>query len=271
MNRDMENLFQEMENCTVHTAETSWDYYEMAEDAETEEEALKFARKALELDPDNIDAIVMVAEMETEHPHEMLKKYEELIEYGKEIMERKGYMEGDLIGEYWMIIETRPFMRLYNSYLELLTACGMMRKAADIGKEMIRYNENDNLGIRYTLMHIYSYLEDEESMIKLHQKYDGYEETQMLLPLSVLYYKLADFDKAEDYLKRLAKANKDTGRFMRAVLNDSMDKYASRMNPDGYRPFTIEELMHEMYDYLFLFASSTSYFDWAVQTLRKKK
>ena len=145
MNRDMENLFQEMENCTVHTAETSWDYYEMAEDAETEEEALKFARKALELDPDKIDAKVMVAEMETEHPHEMLKKYEELIEYGKEIMERKGYMEGDLIGEYWMIIETRPFMRLYNSYLELLTACGMMRKAADIGKEMIRYNENDNL------------------------------------------------------------------------------------------------------------------------------
>ena len=65
-------------------------------------------------------------------------------------------------------------------------------------------------------MHIYAFLEREESALELHNKYDSYEETQMLLPLSVLYFKRGDFDKAEDYLKQLCAANKDTKKFFRA-------------------------------------------------------
>ncbi|MDD3339823.1 MAG: hypothetical protein PHS82_13325, partial [Lachnospiraceae bacterium] len=255
---------------TEKTAETSDDFYELAENAETKAQALKFAKKALLLDPDNIDAKVMVTEITTEHPYEMVGKYQALIAYAKEVMDRKGYLNEETIGDYWGITETRPFIRLYSNYLNLLIECGMMRQAARIGEEIIKYNEGDNLGIRFMLMHIYAYLEDEKGMLELHHKYDKHEETQMLLPISIAYFKMAEFGKAEEYLRRLAKVNKDTGRFMRAFLNDTLDKYISRMNAMGYRPFSIEELLVELHENSYLFETAPCYFDWAVQMLKKK-
>ena len=74
-------------------------------------------------------------------------------------------------------------------------------------------------------MHLYAYMEDEMHALALHKQFDSYEETQMLLPLAVLYYKLNQFDKAEDYIKRLAKANKDTKKFLRAAARDQLDDY----------------------------------------------
>ena len=71
----------------------------------------------------------------------------------------------------------------------------------------------------------------------------AYEETQMLLPLAILYYKQNQFDKAKDYLNRLAKVNRDTKKFMR--LEAKHDGYSLRMEQGmyGYRPGTIEELV----------------------------
>ena len=256
---------------TEKTARTSDDYYELAEMAEDNAQALKYAKKAVRLDPDNIDAKVMVAEITIADPVDMLKKYEELMTQGRELMDKKGFAKEECIGDYWQIIETRPFMRLCNNYMELLIDCGMMRKAIAEGQEMIRLNESDNIGIRYVLAHLYAYLEDEQGALALHEQYEKSEETQMLLPLSVLYYKLGKFDKAEEYLLALAKINKDTKKFVRGVVNDSLDKYISQMNQMGYQPFSIEEFMIEMMENTFLFEAASSYFYWAEKILKKKK
>ena len=255
---------------TEETAETTDDYLELAENANSKAQALKFAKKAVQLDQDNLDAKKMVEEITTEHPYEMVGKYQKLIEYGKTVMDKKGYMNEDSIGDYWGISETRPFIRLYSSYLDLLVNCGMMRMATTVGEEIIRYNTNDNLGIRYILMHVYAYLEDEKSMLALYKKYDEHDESQMLLPISIIYYKLGDFEKAAEYLRRLTKTNKDTGRFIRAFVNDTLDKYASRMNPMGYQPFTIEEFLVELHEHTYLFEVVPCYFDWAAQVIKKK-
>lgn len=255
---------------TEETAETTDDYLELAQNANSKEQALKFAKKAVQLDQDNLDAKKMVEEITTEHPYEMVGKYQKLIEYGKTVMDKKGYMNEDSIGDYWGISETRPFIRLYSSYLDLLVNCGMMRMATTVGEEIIRYNTNDNLGIRYILMHVYAYLEDEKSMLALYKKYDEHDESQMLLPISIIYYKLGDFEKAAEYLRRLTKTNKDTGRFIRAFVNDTLDKYASRMNPMGYQPFTIEEFLVELHEHTYLFEVVPCYFDWAAQVIKKK-
>ena len=255
---------------TEETAETTDDYLELAENANSKAQALKFAKKAVQLDQDNLDAKKMVEEITTEHPYEMVGKYQKLIEYGKTVMDKKGYMNEDSIGDYWGISETRPFIRLYSSYLDLLVNCGMMRMATTVGEEIIRYNTNDNLGIRYILIHVYAYLEDEKSMLALYKKYDEHDESQMLLPISIIYYKLGDFEKAAEYLRRLTKTNKDTGRFIRAFVNDTLDKYASRMNPMGYQPFTIEEFLVELHEHTYLFEVVPCYFDWAAQVIKKK-
>ena len=156
------------------------------------------------------------------------------------------------MGDFWGVLETRPYMRLRHSYLELLRLC-----------------EGDNLGIRYALMHLYAYFENEDGALALHKKYDEYEESQMLFPLAVLYYKKADFEASLQYLRRLAKANKDTKKFLRMMVNDSLEEYLDKMNPYGYQPFTIEELIYEHFEAHYLFDSVDHFFDWAHRSLKK--
>ena len=222
------------------------------------------------VDPNNLDAERMIAEITATDELDLLKKLESAIKHGTELMEREGYMADD-IGHFWGITATRPYMRLRQEYMETLKDCGMTRRAIAECEEMLRLCENDNLGVRYTLMHLYALMEEEQPALELHKKYDGHEETQMLLPLSVLYYKQGQWDKAGDYLKRLSKANKDTKKFFRALKNDTLDQYIDQMQEYGYRPFSIEELITELMENPEVFRSAPGYFRWADRQLINKK
>ena len=161
-------------------------------------------------------------------------------------------------------------MRVCYACFETLISCGMMRKAIDEGQRLLELCENDNLGVRYQLMHLYAYMEDEMHALALHKQFDSYEETQMLLPLAVLYYKLNQFDKAEDHIKRLAKVNKDAKKFLRAAARDQLYDYMDEMSPYGYQPFTMEELLDELLRSSYLFDSVPYFFAWASKVLAAK-
>lgn len=173
-------------------------------------------------------------------------------------------------GEFWTAPETRPYMRVRYTYFDVLISCGMMRQAISEGQRLLELCESDDLGVRYQLMHLYVFMEDEMHALALHKQFDSYEETQMLLPLAVLYYKLNQFDKAEDYIKRLAKANKDTKKFLRAAAHDELDDYIDELNPYGYQPFTMEELLDELMKSSYLFESVPYFFTWANKVLTAK-
>lgn len=252
----------------VNLPQTADDYLELAEDATTKKKQLEYLAKALELEPDNLDASRMAAELTSKKPEELLTALSALIEKGTSMMEADGYFQNDM-GDFWSVFETRPYMRLRHSYFELLIQCGMMRKAVGEAKELLRLCDNDNLGIRYELMHLYAFLENEDDALALHKEYDEYDTTQMLLPLAVLYYKKADYARSLQYLRRLAKANKDTKKFLRIVASDRVDELMEEMNPYCYQPFTIEEFACEYFMNPYLFDSVDYFFDWAYRNLKK--
>ena len=254
---------------TEKTAKTADDYLELAEEAPTKAKAEKYIKKALELEPDNIDAIN--ASLDLIEDDNIWLYYQEIskaVKNGTKLMEKKGLMDEDCIGKFWGLWETRPYMRLLHRYADFLTEMGMMTLAAREYEEMIRLSENDNLGVRFSLMHVYAFLEQEEPALELHKKYDGHEETMMLLPLSVLYFKKGDFDKAEEYLKRLCAANKDTKKFFRALKKNKLDHYVEEISSYGYQPFTIQELIVELMENSFLFRQVPLYLDWAYEKTR---
>ncbi len=255
---------------TEKTAKTVDAFIELAEDAPNEALALKYAKKALELDPDSLEAELIIAECGSTDPVDRIRKLEHAIKHGNKVMEKEGYLK-DSIGHFWGILETRPYMRLRDSYMEALYDSGMLKKALAECEDMIRLSENDNLGIRYKLMHLYAFFEEEEKALELHKHYDSFEETQMLLPLSVLYFKKGDFGKAGDYLKRLSKVNKDTKKFFKSLLEGNLDKHLQDMNSFGYAPFSIEELAIELMENQLLFDATPAYIMWAHETLKSKK
>lgn len=217
-----------------------------------------------------MDAQLQLILTETEDaPEERLTALECLIKKAAEPLEEKGCFEREK-GMFWGVIETRPYMRVRREYLASLIECGMMQLAIEECQQLLELCEGDNLGVRYTLMHLYAYVEDELHALALHRKYDAYEETQMLLPLSVLYYKLHQLDKAEDHLRRLASVNKDTKKFLRIMINGEPDALIDHLEPYGYRPFTIEELIEDLVGNAFLFSAVPHFFAWASKCLSKR-
>ena len=248
--------------------ETADDYLALAEETGTKKKKLEYVRKALELEPDNLDAALMNAELTAKHPEELLMTLPALIEKGTEQMKAGGYFQEDM-GDFWGVIETRPYMRLRRYYMDTLVWNNMMKKACAEGEELLKLCTNDNLGVRYALMHLYAYLEEEQAALALHKKYGGYEETQMLLPLAVLYYKLGDLDRSMSYLRRLYKVNPETKRFLVAAAADNLGEYADQADPNGYYPGSMSELLYEFMAYTYLFDPLDSFFDWSRRTLKK--
>ena len=251
---------------TPQTAETSDDYMELAYDAATEKDALKYARQALKLDPYNYDAELFILDCKTtDDDTKLVKDLEKKVQKATKHMKDEGYFEEDSIGNFWGIVETRPYMRLRGRFVQSLLDCSMLGRAKDECLELLRLCEGDNLGIRYQLMHIYAYFEDEQAALALQEQYDNYDETEMLLPLSVIYYKKGNYTKAQEYLRRLNRANKDLEMFFKFVSGyASLDE--ALPEPEfgfGIRPGTIDELMEEMEYNSFLFMNLDTYMEWA--------
>ena len=250
--------------------ETADDYLELAEQASSKRKCLEYLRKAVELDPANVDAqLQLIVHTLEDKPDEQLPALQNLMAAAAKPLEQEDCFKEDM-GDFWTLLETRPYMRVRHACFDALISCGMIRRAIDEGEELLTLCENDNLGVRYQLMHLYAYMEDELHALALHKQFDSYEETQMLLPLAVLYYKLNQLDKAEDYIKRLAKVNKGAKKFLRAAARDQLYDYMDEMSPYGYQPFTMEELLDELLSASYLFDSVPYFFPWASKALAAK-
>ena len=159
-----------------------------------------------------------------------LKRWELLekgLKYEKERLTKEGYFDKNNIGSFYGIFETRPYIRGLFAKVDCLIVDGKIKQARDICKEILRLNENDNTGARYTLMAIYAFLEEENEMIKLYKKYPE-ENLEMLFPLFALYYKQGNDKKAKEYLSKINKNNPYFLKLIKRVIKQHKDV------PEGY-------------------------------------
>ena len=136
-------------------------------------------------------------------------------------------------------------------------------------EEIIELNSSDNLGIRYKLMNLYAFFEKDKKALNLHQKYENSSEVQLLIPLSILYYKKRQFDKAEKYLKKIAEEVKETKKFFKDMIEEKMEKYLYALEDMTYRPYSVDELVISFTENTFLHYTTPRYVDWADEILEK--
>ena len=150
--------------------ETSDDYLDLAEQATSKKKCVEYLHKALALEPDNLDARLQLITRTTEEElDEQRLALQELLDTADKQMEKAGAFK-EHAGEFWTAPETRPYMRVRYTYFDVLISCGMMRRAIDEGQRLLALCENDNLGVRYQLMHLYAYMEDELHALALTTK-----------------------------------------------------------------------------------------------------
>ncbi len=108
----------------------------------------KLVKKALELDPNNVDAYNYLADAEKDID-KAIKQYEKAIKAGEKTLGKKFIREEK--GHFWGLLETRPYMRAKDGLAACFYAINEVDKAIEIYEEMLELNPNDNQGIRYLL------------------------------------------------------------------------------------------------------------------------
>ncbi|MDF9824265.1 tetratricopeptide (TPR) repeat protein [Breznakia sp. PF5-3] len=205
----------------------AYDYLEQAQSANTLASAKKYAKKALEICPDCLDATMFLAELEPDF-FKKEKMMLSAIEIEEKKLKKEHYFEKDMVGNYYGVFETRPYIRALYQLAFMYAVDGRIKKVIEICKEILRLNENDNTGSRYLLMAAYAYIEDEKALKTLYTRYE-YECLETLIPFLIIYYKQGDYGKAKEYLNKINKANQ---YFKSLYLDDSI--LNDLKVPDGY-------------------------------------
>jgi tetratricopeptide (TPR) repeat protein len=111
---------------------------------------VRLARRALETCPDCADAYVILAEEDARDRKQALEYFAKGVEAGERAL-APGTLEKDA-GNFWGIMETRPYMRARLGLAECLWDLGRRDEALGHLRELLRLNPSDNQGVRYILV-----------------------------------------------------------------------------------------------------------------------
>ena len=119
-----------------------------------DDKAAKLCREALGIYPECVDALHMLADIESQWQRDFTAGIRKAIEAGRRELGEEFFRENK--GHFWGLIETRPFMRAMGALAEALAGNEYhLDEAIAVHKEMLDLNPNDNQGIRYGLLGCY--------------------------------------------------------------------------------------------------------------------
>lgn len=242
----------------------AYEILEEAQHAKNEKEAIRLAKKAYEKSAECFDALLFQCDLE-ENGIKRMKLLNDGLEFEKNRLTKENYFDKENIGHFYGIFETRPYIRGLVTKIEYLLEEGKLRQACNICNEVLKLNNNDNLGARYLLMATYGALEEEKEMLKLYKKYPE-ENLEMLFPLFAIYYKNGNDKKALEYLNRIDKCNSNFAKLFKGTIKES-----KKVKPGYYsRGDSSEIFMYlERYDYLLI--TMPRLHEYIIENLMKNK
>ena len=109
--------------------------------------------QALEIDPGNVDCLLQVLYMLDPSENEALEFSRHIVEAAEQRLGKEMFEECK--GDFWLMLETRPYMRARNDLAIRLTDAGRAEEAIVEYEGMLELCPGDNLGIRYVLLGLY--------------------------------------------------------------------------------------------------------------------
>lgn len=141
-----------------------------AMEAETEAEAHTLAKRALRLDPDCVDALVLMNDLNAPTRKARIEGLKKAVEAGERALGTKFIKKNT--GHFWLLLETRPWMRALGRLATELKEAGLNLDAIGIYERMLELNPNDNQGVRDPLLGLYLTVGDLKVAGALLKKYE---------------------------------------------------------------------------------------------------
>ncbi|MGC8549070.1 MAG: tetratricopeptide repeat protein [Acidobacteriaceae bacterium] len=183
-----------------------------AMEADSPAKARKLAQKALALDPDCVDALVLLAGLESRSPQEAIESLRKAVQAGERslgadfIRKNKGY--------FWLILETRPWMRAMQELADMLRSQKLNDEAIRIYEKMLDLNPNDNQGVRDLLLGLYLATSNLDSAAGLLGKYERDSSASFAWGRVLERFLKGDLTQAASALKKARKSNPHVELFL---------------------------------------------------------
>jgi len=204
-----------------------------AMEAESEAEARKLAKRALRKDPDCVDALVVLAGIESDSPKKMIEALQNAVAAGERSLGAEFFKENK--GHFWGLLDTRPYMRALEQLAALLRAEGINLDAIKHYEKMLVLNPNDNQGVRDPLLGLYLALGSLDEAGKLLHTYKDDASANFAWGRVLERFLSGDLRGAAAALKKA----RETNSFVELYL--SGPKNLPGEMPDMYSPGSEEE------------------------------
>ena len=237
-----------------------------AYDEPVKSKAIKLANQALEINPDNIDAENFITKFET-NTIKKLERYKETLDKEYTRLQKEDTFNKENIGIFWGLIETRPYMRTKHSYMLTLMELGRYTEAIKQGEELLELCENDNQGIRYLIMGLYTILEKFEECEKIYKRYSD-DSTFMLFPLSIMYYKKGDYKKSKKILKNIQENNEHILEYLKKKIRFTKSKIENIEDEGVYSWGSEAEAYFVVKDYKYLLETVPTFIEFIEREIK---
>ncbi len=236
---------------------------QQARESNAVDESIKLLKKAKKLAPHIIEIDIDLAYL-SDTAEKQIKALKRLEKKERTRLTNEGYFIQENIGEFYLIFETRGYLRVLYTLAELYYRRRSKTKAIELYKEILRLNLNDNLGCRFDLLPIYADTENEKGMQEIISQYHMHSLAVALLYQIVLYYRLDNLSKAKRLLTDLTLTIPEFSSFIFDTLD--FNELDPMMTEGMVQPNSIEEIIMFMENYQDIFTDDL--FEWMITNIQ---
>ena len=165
----------------------------------------QLTKKALEVSPDCAEAYILLAErcsnLQQSHDY-----YEQALAVAQRVLDPRLLEEA--VGQFWGILETRPYMRAKFGLGQTLEAMGQDDAALGHYRELLRLNPNDNQGVREAYLPLLLKLGRDAEAARYIKEAPDEDSASRVYIRALLAYRLGgDSSTSRKELRRAVKAN----------------------------------------------------------------
>jgi tetratricopeptide (TPR) repeat protein len=173
-------------------------------EAESGDQATELAEKALAVDPDCVDALTIKAFLTSEDAGDLIAALEQAATCGEKRLGEEFFAE--FMGDFWPMVEARPYMRTIKQLAEVLWAVGRRFDAVDHYINLLDLDPEDHMGNSALLLSCYLAMGEVQRSWDLLEEYDD-ESAVFQYSWLLVHLISGDDDAAEDALNHAMDVN----------------------------------------------------------------
>lgn len=256
MGRNIDEIAIEARELRRSPQEQAEDMAYQAHSAKTPRQRILMAKKALELDPNCCEAYMILEQALAKDPVESIQYFDKAIAAAKKSLGEAFFKDNE--GHFWGLHETRSFMRAQLYKVQSLWQVHRQSEAIEICWELLKFNTNDNQGVRYIL---FDFLLTDNRLIdieKLLKKFKDEGSSHWEYNLALYYFKKFG-PESEKTLKQI-KIAVNSNPFIEKYLTGKLK--APKESPSSYSLGSKEEAICYLQDSAVPWANTSTAVEW---------